>query len=1076
MQKTTPPREATPEELASIDRKNGQLAYGPVDGPFEAPAAKIVPGRFYADAAEILPAVAEDSEQGPSENAKDLAVDRRDFMRLFSTSAMLASAAACIRRPEEIAKPYVNQPIDQPPGVAVHYATTCGECTAACGIIVKTREGRPTKIEGNPRNELSQGGTCARGQASIQGLYHPERRKSPLIRRGKRLDVADWDEAFEVIAKKLGQSKNIGIFTGGSTGNRHEFYKRFLKNIGAPETNVYTYESNQLLSSIAAAHQIAFGGEVIPRAELRNAEMIVGIGSDFLDLGISQVFHMKSFADMHSVRASIASGNGQHRLVQLESTMTQTGGRADERHVIAPGSEVYVTLALVQALMEHPQSKGSAAEREEIKRVLAANGAAVETATTSGGVSKDLLAKLAGQMLERKSVVLCGGSASFNENATNLQLAAIMANTLVGAYGDLLFIDRGWMLPPVKSGDLARFMTEADTLDALIIIDSNPAFTLPESFGFTKKLEKIATVVSIQSMPNETDEFAGYLLNGHHSLESWGDEQPVAGVWSLRQPTIRPVTNSRQAEDILLWLAAALNKPMGVREYREYLMAAWKPIHALVSSNDSPDNFETFFRKSQKTGSAQKLAMRSLNGMANIAKSFAIKGSLKSGLKLLSPLDNRLTDGRGADKPLLQEVGDSMTTIAWDSWIALNPKTAERLGLKRNDVVKVEGPGGSLSVALYPLPGLHPDAAVIHRGNGHKPGISKVSTNVGVDPLSLYSTAFDSVTGYPVTSVIDVTLTRTGQTYKLAAMQKHNDIADRTQIVNTVTYEKAKTLVGKTKDLDTVPDLYPTLPQGDYRWGLAIDLAQCTGCSACMVACSIENNVPQVGREQVAKGREMHWIRLDRYFAGDVDNPEVTYQPVMCQHCNHAPCEAVCPVFATNHDPEGLNVITYNRCVGTRYCANACPYKVRRFNWFTFSWNQVEDDPTKRSLRALNPDITVRTRGIVEKCSMCFQRIREAKHKAKEENTRIVDGNVKTACAQVCPSNAITFGELSNPQSRVSEQRRDGRAYLLLGGEPEHGHYGLKTLPNVSYLANWSAHEAPNAHESHKHAEEDHHG
>ncbi|MDA9951739.1 4Fe-4S dicluster domain-containing protein, partial [Oligoflexaceae bacterium] len=313
--------------------------------------------------------------------------------------------------------------------------------------------------------------------------------------------------------------------------------------------------------------------------------------------------------------------------------------------------------------------------------------------------------------------------------------------------------------------------------------------------------------------------------------------------------------------------------------------------------------------------------------------------------------------------------------------------------------------------------------------------------------------AEDSISGEPVTSGVSVTIEKTGRIHRLAAMQKHNDIGNRSDIIKTVALDKAKAEIRKTVDVDTVPDLYPQLETGEYRWGLSIDLNACVGCSACMVACSVENNIPQIGRQQILLGREMHWIRLDRYFNGSMDNPEVTIQPVMCQQCNHAPCEAVCPVYATVHDPEGLNTQTYNRCVGTRYCANACPYKVRRFNWFTHKWNVIAADEKHRNPRALNPDVTVRTRGIMEKCTFCIQRIRGGKYKAKNEDRKVFDSEIKTACQQVCPTNAIVFGDLKDQRTAVHKLRKSSRSFLMLGGDPEHKHYGIKTLPNVNYLA-----------------------
>jgi Fe-S-cluster-containing dehydrogenase component len=395
-----------------------------------------------------------------------------------------------------------------------------------------------------------------------------------------------------------------------------------------------------------------------------------------------------------------------------------------------------------------------------------------------------------------------------------------------------------------------------------------------------------------------------------------------------------------------------------------------------------------------------------------------------------------------------------LTTVVWDSWVAMHPATAKKLGFKRHDLLRVETDAGSVDVSLYPMPGMHPDAVVIMRGNGRGQGVSKVTDGFGVDPSKLIPAAVDAISGAPVFAGQSVRVSATGKKHELALLQKHNDIANRADIVKKMTVAKAAESLGKKKDLDTVPDLFPKLRESEqYRWGMSIDLTACTGCVACTVACDLENNVPQVGRQQILRGREMHWIRIDRYFAGPVDNPEVTFQPMLCQHCNHAPCEGVCPVFATAHDPEGFNGQTYNRCVGTRYCANACPYKIRRFNWFTHKWNIVGESERDRNLRALNPDVTVRTRGVMEKCSFCIQRVRDAKHRAKERGDTVRDGELKTACQQVCPANAITFGNLKDERSLVARLRTDGRAYLALGGDPEHGHYGLKTLPNVSYLA-----------------------
>lgn len=1031
------------DELTRLE-KTTEVFVGP-EG-LEAPAKTFVPGPYYVAIDEVIPELGNIPEEvaGDKKSFKSWIpdVDRRDFMRLFSASAMFG-AASCVRRPEEKAIPYVNQPIDHVPGVAVHYATTCNECAAGCGVIVKTREGRPVKLEGSARHPLSQGGMCALGQASIQGLYHPERQKTPLIRYGKRQDPADWSSVYQKIAEKVGDSTKIGILTGGSTGFQQQFFKAVLKKLGASENNLYTWESNSLYTAIGKAHELAFGQEGLPRIEFRKTNLVVSLGSDFLELGTSPTFHAKTFTKALSY---INGKMGQ--LVQFEATYSLTGTKASKRVVIPPGYEFTVALLLLRSLLAAEGVRGEARDKEQAKQILAQVEGELAVAEKALSFSRHDFDALAKDMLAQNAVILAGSSASFDENSTKLQLVTILLNLLTGAYGSSLLFDRGWMTQPVKIGDMERFLTEAENLDVLFVIDTNPIFSCPPSWGVKEKLEKVKTVVSVQAFPNEVDDLAKFSLPGYHYLEAWGDEQPFAGFWSLRQPAVRATTDCRQAEDVLLWVLAHLNKPFGFPDYRAYLEEQYKSV---FKQTGMQADYKKFYKAILRQGFVIKLDKRTQAPLAVIATHVSYKAPTP-GLKLLSPLDHRLQDGRGAHLPVLQDIGDGMTTIAWDSWLAIHPDTATKLHIKRNQLVELTTEAGTIKVAAFPLPGIHPDALIVPRGNGHKGG-SKISGGVGVDPLVVYPKAKDELSASPKTSDISVKITPTNEWYRLAAMQKHNDIANRTDIVKKITLSEAASNLKKQQNLDVVPDLYPKLEDSIYRWGLSIDLNRCNGCGACMVACAIENNVVQAGREQIIMGREMHWIRLDRYFFGDVNNPDVTFQPVMCQHCNHAPCEPVCPVFATSHDPEGLNAMTYNRCVGTRYCANACPYKVRRFNWWHHKWGEIGERLQDRNLRALNPDVTVRTKGVMEKCSFCVGRLRDAKHTAKEQKRYVFDGEVQTACQQTCPSDAISFGNLNKATSKVSAERASHRAYLLLGGEPEHGHYGLKTLPNVSYLA-----------------------
>ena len=965
-----------------------------------------------------------------TEQTEKTALGRRDFLKYFSASVALASSA-CVRRPAEHAIPYVNQPVDQVPGVATYYATTCAGCAAGCGINVKTREGRPVKIEGNPDHASTGGALCPLGQAALQGLYHPERRSQPLVRRGAQLEAVSWEDVYLHLSSRLNTSK-VGIFTRGTTGHQAEFFREVLQRLGASPENLYRYEPNLLYTHVATAHERAFGRYVIPRLDFTQAALVAGIGSDFLDQGLAKVAYAKSFSAARDLQRKHPV-----QLVQLESTLSLTGARADERIVIAPGAELDVAFALAQALYRQPQAQGGVAERQKIAALLQQHRV---------NLAPDLqqhLTALAAQLVRKPSVVLCGGSHNFDANAAALQQVAIAINILCGAYENVLDVQRGWQVPPVGRDDLARFSKDASQLEVLFVIDSNPLFTLPAAFGWAEKIKNIAHVISMQAFPVATDTLASHVLPVHHFLEAWGDAQSHAGQWTTQQPVVRPTTDSRQAEDVLLWLLATVKKPLPYADYRSYLRKRWQAWHDLQGGGES---FAKFYHTTLTRGTFTHRTQQARREL----RAFEVEvRQVATGLKLTAPLDNRLHDGRGAHLPVLQEVGDSLTTIAWDTWVALSIKTAARLGLRRNDVLQVKTAAGVFSAALFPLPGLHDDAVVVPRGNGHAQGLSKVTDGIGVDPL----VACTVVAGLPVTAGLPVSLTRTGKTHRLAAMQKENKLGKRGDIVKSVSLAQLQQHRDNTRDLDAVPDLYPKLEEGEHRWGLSVDLHKCIGCSACMVACAQENNVPQVGRSQVAMGREMHWIRLDRYFSGDAAKPRVTMQPMMCQQCNHAPCEAVCPVYATTHDAEGINAMTYNRCVGTRYCANACPYKVRRFNWWTHKWNVIDAKDYNRNPRALNPDVTVRTRGVMEKCNFCYQRIRDGKHRAKMAGRAVRDGEIKTACQETCPADAITFGNLKDASSKVRQQRRDYRAYLALGGYPDLKEYGLKTLPNVSYLA-----------------------
>ncbi|MBC62581.1 MAG: hypothetical protein CMP11_08995 [Zetaproteobacteria bacterium] len=999
---------------------------------------------LYVDAEDAVEGL-KDSRKTKSNTPQVLesSVNRRSFLKIFGMTGA-ASAAACVRRPTEKAIPYVNQPTDHVSGVAVHYASTCSQCSSGCGIVVKTKEGRPVKLEGHPDHPINKGALCAFGQAQIQGLYHPERLKEPMQKDSSgSYSETTWDDSFARIASAVKNANGqVGIFTSGSSGHRNDFLKQFLKKLGASEKNLYTWESNYLSTSMAEAYRLAYGEAFCPDVNLNETKYLIGIGSDFQDQGISPVYFSRAFSKFHDFKRRSKSF-----FIQFESNFTLTGTQADDRYPVKAGSEFLVAVSLLDQL-----SKIIVDQKPRLKtmidEVLSLYSDELSEVEKHTGVSEKEYKDIAEKIYKDPSVIFVGGSGSQDEHQTRLQLVGILMNELLGAYKKILRKEQGVFTSSGDGKSLARFKKDAKNLKVLFVIDSDPVHTLPESWKISETLESIPDVVSMQAFPNEVDQIADHLLPCHHGLESWGDEQPVKGFWSIRQPAVRPLTNSRQAEDALLWILATAKKNLPYEDYHAYLEKHWLKLRSKLGFTYSEKNFtKALVRK----GFILKAEKQKNSELKNISPKLKGWKAPVEGFKLIAPLDHRLSDGKGAHLPVLQEIGDGLTTIAWDSWCSINPRTMKKLGLERHQMVEIEGPGGKFEVAVYPLPGVHESSLVVHRGNGSKNKRSTVSYENGVNPLVAFAQEVDPLTSLPQTSNVPVSIKPLDKHHRLAVMQKKNDLDGRKDILKKYLLEEAKKL--SLQDLDDVPDVFPKLEDAEYRWGMAIDLDRCNGCGACMTACNIENNVPQVGQKEIVMGREMHWLRMDRYFSGDVDKPNVSFQPVMCQHCNHAPCEAVCPVYATAHDPEGLNAMTYNRCVGTRYCANACPYKVRRFNWWTYKWSEMGDKQFQRNPRAMNPDVTVRTRGVMEKCSMCVGRIREAKHEAKKEGRKVKDGEIKTACQQTCATDCITFGRLDDLNSRVSRARRNGRSFLMLGGEPRHHHYGLKTLPNVSYLA-----------------------
>jgi len=613
-----------------------------------------------------------------------------------------------------------------------------------------------------------------------------------------------------------------------------------------------------------------------------------------------------------------------------------------------------------------------------------------------------------------------------------------------------------------RYSEVAKLISEMSSgaVDALIVYRSNPIYSLPAAAGFKQALEKVPLVISISDREDETSLLSDFVLPDHHFLENWGDAMPKKGVVSIQQPTLAPIHSSRSYQDSLIALTKAAGlKPKGMlasasaTSWYDYLRANWK--ENVLKGGSFDVSWENVLRdgvvKNSGSGSSSSRSFRA-SALASVP-SFSKAGD---GLVFASYEKIGMGDGLRANNPWLQELPDAITTATWDNYAAISPALAKKLALKSDDVIEISGVSGKIALPVYVQPGLHSSVVAVAVGYG-RTAAGKVGNEVGRDVKG-----FATVVGNRLAfSGATVEIAKTGRRYQVATTQWHNATEDR-PIVNDLTLAQFKANPKEANHTDPhlrmgeVPSIWPKFEYKGNRWGMAIDLTACTGCSACVIACQSENNIPIVGRDNVRKSREMHWIRIDRYYSGSPENPDVVFQPMLCQHCENAPCETVCPVLATVHDNEGLNSQIYNRCVGTRYCQNNCPYKVRRFNFFDH-WKAYEGSMNL----AWNPDVTVRTRGIMEKCTFCTQRIRDVKDKAKDEGRKVKDGELKTACQQTCPTDAITFGNMNVSEHKVTPWKNDDRAFQVIEI--------LKTVPAISYLSKVRNKEGGAKHEGGEH-------
>jgi molybdopterin-containing oxidoreductase family iron-sulfur binding subunit len=966
--------------------------------------------------AEAIPI--EDVLSGSGLSAK---TPRRDFLKALGFGVGAVTLAACQKVPVHKSIPYLIKPEEVTPGISNYYVSSY----EGQPILVKTREGRPIKIEGNPADILTKGGISAQGQASVLDLYNSGRLQKPYLNG----DDATWEAVDTYVKTQLAgikaSGKKIRLVT--STIYSPSTLTVIADFVAAYPTAKHINYDAISYTGIIQANQNSFGKAVIPRYRFDKADVIVSFSADFLGTWVSPEEFTLQYVTNRNAKSLAAKKMSRH--IQFETGMSMTGTNADVR---VPVKASQLGIALINLYNELSGTK------------LPGTKALDDTATANAVkvVAKELLAN------KGKALVVAGS----NDIADQVLANAI--NSLLGSYGTTIDLDT-----PVKkyAGNDSEFtdfiaeMTKGE-VDAVLFLDANPVYNYYKTKEFTDALAKVKLKVSFADQKDETAALCNVLAPNNHFLESWGDTEVVEGYYSIIQPTINPVYNTRQAEQSLMHWS---DNP--VKEYYTLVRKTWDTTVFPKAGVSGQKAWETllqtgFIKLADKPAGSYTFG-KDLTSVAQTIVSQSAKITAAGGqAELVLYVNNGVGDGKKANNPWLQEMPDPVSKVTWDNFAAVAEKYGkETLKVEEGDVVEVSIDGYSIKLPVLFQPGQAQGTISVALGYG-RTSSGKVGDGVGQNAYPFYN----SLNGTFQTANV-VTVKATGEKSPLAQTQTHHSYEGRSVIRETTFTEYKKNPAAgsgtgeKKKDYND-KSLWDDYERPVYNWVMAIDLNACTGCGACVVACNAENNVPVVGKDEVRRRREMHWIRIDRYYSfndngttavtkekeinklADLDHVKVVHQPMLCQHCDHAPCETVCPVLATVHSSEGLNHMAYNRCIGTRYCANNCPYKVRRFNWFNY-WNDSRFEnylQNEYTQLVLNPDVVTRFRGVMEKCSMCIQRIQAGKLKAKIEKRPLVDGEIKMACQQTCTANAIVFGNANDPESEVSKALKSERTYYVL--------------------------------------------
>ena len=984
----------------------------------------------------------------------DAKAPRRDFLKYLGFSTAAAAVAASCDMPVRKSVPYLQRPDNIIPGVANYYASTYINGGDVIPVIVKQRDGRPIKIEGNDLSKLTNGGTSAQAQASVLDLYDTTRLRFPMQKAGADFkEVTSFDNFDKLVGTAI-TGKPVALLTSTiNSPSTQQVINEFLAKY--PGSRHVQYDAVSY-SGMILANEACYGKKVIPSYHFDNAKVIISLAADFLGTWLSPVEFSSQYAKNRKV---VGNKPALSKHIQFESMMSLTGSNADDRYMHKPSETGAVALALLAAV------GGSVIAPSLDAKLTAAIKSTAEVLKANAG----------------EGLVVCGS------NDVSVQVIVNAINEAIGANGKTINWATTSNYRKGVDADMNSLVSDMNSgaIGAVIIYGVNPVYSYTDSKKFADGLNKVIGV-SCNGTMDETTELCKYIIPSNHWLESWGDAEPKTGYVSMLQPTINPLFKTRAFETTLLkWGANAIT------DYETYFKNFWT---TKLGSSDA-------FNKALQDGVVEA-ATTTVSGSAfnnsKIAEAATKIAAIKGGATEVV-LYQKISMGNGsqANNPWLQELPDPISKVTWDNYAMMGTEMYKIMYGKdvlkdkgasdayevhpEKPVVKITANGKSLELPVLLIPGIQKNTIAVALGYGRQSAnAANTAEHIGRAANGAGKNAYP-LAGFDGTTIQyngDVKIETTSTLYALAQTQVHGYTESRPVIYETnlksyianpghmlheVAQERLITTANGSEDFVKDATMYPDFEKPGIKWGMAIDLNTCTGCSACVVACSAENNVSVVGKIQVQRAHEMHWLRIDRYFTGDLENPDVVFQPMLCQHCDNAPCENVCPVLATNHSSEGLNQMTYNRCIGTRYCANNCPYKVRRFNWLDYTGADSFKDNQKPLLgkdmdevvmqmnedltrMVLNPDVTVRSRGVIEKCSFCVQRLQESKLDAKKQQDPTLVRNVKTACMQACPTSAISFGNINDKESDVAKARGDKHRNFYVLEQ-------LHVLPNVSYLA-----------------------